>query len=360
MHCFNDLKNVIESEKFQTAIILSFERYNQIYGVNEALEDLFDEAVVEKKVKYVMKILNSTAHDSGAYADMLQAHSDYMNPSRNKISRHNHNWFFELSLYALGLNSSEDVQKKFQAEFERSGHRLRPHAPFGDIAATVIYLLQGIDVCTQWNEGGNMKTLTKDQFRRQCWVAVGSILASESTGIITSNEETIKTKYLQNKSYRIISANLHGFEIIVEHLLEDSCYLKSKGNMWEVGGIERRNSWLTDMISKRWNGRPLQTWLEGASKDKRWLIKIQSAQDGHEADKTKELAGRARGMRVCIKKYNEEREHQVYEKREMPKIALLLDGDWAQEQIDNLYESGWDWVGGAGDVDSLLSRIKNS
>ena len=47
-----------------------------------------------------------------------------------------------------------------------------------------------------------------------------------------------------------------------------------------------------------------------------------------------------------------------FELRNMPKIALVLDGDWDTTKKKNLYEAGWDWVGDVAELSDLRVLIQ--
>ena len=49
-----------------------------------------------------------------------------------------------------------------------------------------------------------------------------------------------------------------------------------------------------------------------------------------------------------------------FRQRDMPKLALVLDGDWNATQKRNLYEAGWDWVGDVGKLAELRALIDHS
>jgi hypothetical protein len=264
-----------------------------------------------------------------------------------------------MALYIMGINSTEDLQKGFQAEFEKSGHKLRPHAPFGDTAATVIYLIQGIDVCGQWGATNRNRTLTADEFRSLCWSTVGGVLANKWDGKTFCGSEEAAIKYRQNKSWRIISSNLNGFYAIVEIELGKLCSLVFDETETSDLTVLRQPSWATTVVSTLWGGRPLETWFEGVSKDGEWLIKVQSSQDGNEGHKTKELSGRCRAVHLAWNpgKDATKRNLWTFKKKKMPKCALVLDGDWNRTQKKNLYEAGWDWVGDVSQLDDLRGII---
>jgi hypothetical protein len=46
-----------------------------------------------------------------------------------------------------------------------------------------------------------------------------------------------------------------------------------------------------------------------------------------------------------------------FQRRKMPKCALVLDGDWDRTKKKNLYEAGWDWVGDVSELDELRRLI---
>jgi hypothetical protein len=174
--------------------------------------------------------------------------------------------------------------------------------------------------------------------------------------------------YLQNKSMRIISSDLNGLYILIDHFLGDLCHLQFlDDDEQEDGAVIALSarvcaSWQTDMVKSLWGSAPLETWVEGVSKDGQWVIKVQSSQDGNEGHKTKELAGRCRAMHLAWKSDQDasDRSRWTFQRRKMPKCALVLDGDWDRTKKKNLYEAGWNWVGDVSQLDELRKLLGGS
>jgi hypothetical protein len=152
---------------------------------------------------------------------------------------------------------------------------------------------------------------------------------------------------------------------MIEHFLGDICYLQFTDDA-EENSEELSDricpSWQTDVISSLWGGRPLETWLEGVSHNGQWLIKVQSSQDGNEGHKTKELSGRCRAMKLAWQ-YEEDpqiRSLWSFRERQLPNLALVLDGDWSTTRKQNLYEAGWDWVGDVSQLQELRNLIQQT
>jgi hypothetical protein len=368
--CVADLKGHLASKGFVNAIEDAFARFDSAYGVTEAIDDLAFPDTADEKATFVRDHLLSLAKKASDLASALWSLNSPACAKRKKVSPHAQNWHFEILLYLCGLNSTEDIQTRFKEEFEKSGHKLRPHAPYGGHAQTVAFMLQGRDVCETWSRIGRNRTLTPDAFRELCWRTVAQCIsvALEDRGVshMFSSDKVATTLYLQNKSMRIISSDLNGFYIMIDHFLGDLCYLKflddedQEGEASDALSARIRASWQTDMVKKIWGSAPLETWVEGVSKDGKWLIKVQSSQDGNEGHKTKELAGRCRAMHLEWKpgKDPKDRSKWSFKKRKMPKCALVLDGDWDYSKKKNLYEAGWDWVGDVSQLEELRQLIK--
>src|SRR5262249_53001751 len=157
---------------------------------------------------------------------------------------------------------------------------------------TVAFMLQGRDLCEQWGTAGARRTLTKDQFRELAWRTIawcitGAIADHGGTRKAVS-EKTATTLYLQNKSMRIISSDLNGFQIMIDHYLGDVCAFRFANDAVDNGtenlasasvplGLWNCRSWQTDVVQELWGGRPLMTHCEGISLTGAWLIKVQSA-----------------------------------------------------------------------------------
>ena len=364
--CLKDLKIHVDEKGFSEAIYRSFSRFDQLYGVNEALDDLSSKHLIESKENFVRKEFCSCLEDEERLYVKLYNHAEKISEARLKVSNHRQNWVLEMLLYMTGLSSAEDIQKRFKIHFDVTGHKLRTHAPYGGYATTITFLLQGRDLCEHWGENLGKKTLTKTEFRQLCWQVMAKCILEgfqDKNAEIKSSEVVIK-KYAESKAMRIISSDLNGFYIMIEHYIGDICFLQftddSKNYKKELSA-RIRPSWQTDLINALWGGRPLETWFEGVSKNGQWLIKIQSAQDGHESDKTKEVAGRCRALRISWSHDSSisSQSEWKFSKRELPKLALILDGDWDKTKKRNLYEAGWNWVGDVSQLSELRRLIQD-
>jgi hypothetical protein len=150
---------------------------------------------------------------------------------------------------------------------------------------------------------------------------------------------------------------------MIEHYLSDICFLKFTDDKKKKKKELKKTicvSWQTEIISNLWESQPLTTYLEGVSQNRKWLIKFQASQDGNEGHKTKELAGRCRALRIEWSHGEDPRnrdEWSFYE-RYLPKLALVLDGNWSIKQKQNLYEAGWNWVGDVSQLGELRQLIQ--
>ncbi|MEO1390269.1 MAG: hypothetical protein AAFV85_23295, partial [Cyanobacteria bacterium J06634_6] len=365
--CLEDLAKHIDEEGFTEAIQRAFERFDSTPMINEFLEDLVDDSLVVAKREFVEKIFPSSLSSESDLDDKLQIHAKELSPERTQVSSHQQNWVYEMLLYLTGLNSDEDIQTQLKENFEEisSPHVLRPHAPYGDEAKLSRYLLQGKDICSHWSPRSRKRTLTESEFRTLSWRTVSrSIVQSfrQKDKIVQSSDE-ITRRYVQNKAMRIIGADLDSFNILLDHYLSDICFLQFTDDAKNYKEELRQRlcaSWQTDLINTLWNGRPLETWMDGVSKNGKWLIKSQSAQDGNEGHKTKELAGRCRAMRLAWSHGEDPRDRSQwsFSERTLPKLALVLDGDWDAKKKRNLYEAGWDWIGDVSQLQELRDLIQ--
>lgn len=366
--CVGDLKKHKGDKPFFVAVERAFQRFDGLYGVSEAIDDLASIDVVDQKIAFVRDQLASVVEDPVKLQAALSKFQLPSNAGRSDVSAHQPNWHVELLLIMCNLNSAEDIQARFKAHFEESGHKLRPHAPYGGNATTIAFMIMGHDVCSQWSSRSKNRTLSETEFRELCWKAfalsVADAIESHGDEYDLLTDEVVRDNYLQAKSMRVISSDLNGFEVMVDHYLSDLCHLQfidNEENPEAQEGLKERirPSWQTDMVKALWGANPLETWLEAVSNDGAWVIKLQSAQDGNEGHKTKELAGRSRAMHLdWIADEAIDRDSWKYTERLMPKAALVLDGDWSQTRKKNLYEAGWDWVGDVSQLGKLRSLIQ--
>ncbi|WP_347841609.1 hypothetical protein [uncultured Draconibacterium sp.] len=366
-----DLGLHVSSPGFLNVLEATFARFDRAYGVGEAMEDIASPHMMTHKEAFVRESFEAVVadHDVSELKRLLCKHAMAPSAERVAVSGHSQNWVFEMLLSMTNLNSSEDIQKRFKRLFESTAHKLRPHAPYGDYAKAVAFMLQGRDLCEQWGSPNLRRTLSEDEFRRLAWETVAECILggfSDRGSRMASSDRVIR-EYLQNKSMRIISSDLNGLNAMVEHYLGDICeFAFEETDDCEV--MELRDelfshrvcpSCHTDIIKRIWKAEPLTTHFEGVSRNGKWLIKIQSAQDGNEGHKTKELAGRSRGIGIACS-FGEDATNRMewsFGMRYMPKRALVLDGDWSPRQKANLYEAGWDWLGEVSELGELRKLI---
>jgi hypothetical protein len=367
--CLQDLGQHLNEPGFTDVIQRAFGRFDATLGIGECFEDLANPQLVVSKEAFVreMFIAALTTEDEVTLDNLLQTHAKGFSTERSTISTHQQNWVFEMLLYLAGLNSDEDIQTRLKENFEviAHPHLLRLHAPYGDEAKLSRYILQGRNICEHWSPRSRRRTLTEAEFRTLSWqtVARATLQAFQEKGRGISVREEVVRKYIQNKSMRIIGADLNSFHILLEHYLGDLCAFAFDENATHVSRSQRIcPSWQTDVIGEIWNGRPLETWMEGVSHNGQWLIKVQSSQDGNEGHKTKELAGRCRALRLAWShgEYPRNRTQWSFSERPLPKLALVLDGDWDTTKKRNLYEAGWDWVGDVGQLSELRNLIQQT
>jgi hypothetical protein len=83
------------------------------------------------------------------------------------------------------------------------------------------------------------------------------------------------------------------------------------------------------------------------------IINWQSSYEGHPADKTKELSGRAVGLR-----YTWDEKTKKFKKRPgVEKLILFLDGTWKQKHLHALVQAGWDEIFYPDEIDKLKNAI---
>jgi hypothetical protein len=364
--CLEDLVTHISDAGFSTAMEKAFSRYDSLWGVVEALNDLADRATVVKKEAFVRRHFASLINDPAALAKCLQSFSGPTNKQRQRISSDIQNWVFEILIYMFDLNIAEDLYTRITPIFEKSGHQLRPHVPMGDHTLLLLYLLQGKNPCDSWSARRGRRTLSEDEFIRLSWITIATAIttAARERESRIQDKDACNARYLGAKARRIISAEANGLEILIDHYLGDICYLQFSATTKkekEALRVRTRGSWQTEVTAALWNAPSLGTWMEGVSHDGNWLIKIQSAQDNNEGHKTKELAGRCRALRLAWShgRGPNNRDQWRFSLRQMPKLALALDGDWSVKQKQNLYEAGWDWIGDVAQLENLRELITN-
>lgn len=83
------------------------------------------------------------------------------------------------------------------------------------------------------------------------------------------------------------------------------------------------------------------------------IVHWKSAYDGHPADKTKELCGRAVGIRYTW----EPSSGSFIPRSGVNKLILLLDGTWTQKHLDSLVRAGWDEIYYPDEIEKLKTSI---
>lgn len=363
--CLLDLKKHTVDSGFIAAIEAAFERFDRTEGVEEAIGDLADLPTVEKKEAFVRKQFSAMLGDADKMAAMLSELSKPSSPWRKTISNDEQNWVLEMLIYLTGLNAAEDIYTRLTEEFEKSGHSLWNHAPYGGHAMLLPFFLQGKDPCEMWSSRSTKRTLSEIEFHKLSWEAISRSIVSafKDRGSEIRDKHQVQKRYLETKARRIISSDLNGFEVMIDHYLGDLCFFKFNESSKEGKvALKAANcpSVQTELTKELWNSASLDSRLEGISRNGTWLIKIQSAQDGNEGHKTKELAGRSRAFHLAWLKGQDiaDRTQWKFKKRSMPRVALVLDGDWDANKKKNLYEAGWDWVGDVSELADLRALIK--
>lgn len=83
------------------------------------------------------------------------------------------------------------------------------------------------------------------------------------------------------------------------------------------------------------------------------LVHWKSSHTSHVHDKSKELAARARSVR-----YEYLPETKKFRRRkEASKLALIVDGDWTEENLKSLSDAGWDTIVYPDEIDRLVKEI---
>lgn len=360
--CLQDIKAHLKVDGFIKAIEQAFIRFDKSYGIDEALENLSHPEQVCTKENFVRQYFLPVINDEKELNEMLQTHAKCMSPERASVSGHQQNWVFEMLIYLANVNIAEDIYTQIAAEFENLGHKLRPHAPFKDETMMVSYLLRGRDICEHWTSRNQQRTLSEEQFKYLCWQAIAKCIVKSlsSKKNYIQDSQTIISKFLFNRTSRIISSELNSLHIIIEYFLGDLCQLFFTDDEKLKKNQKISYSVHTEITDGLWGNKSLETYMEGISNNGQWLIKIQSSQDGHQSDKTKELAGRCRAIHIAWSHGSDplNRLEWSFTKRQLPKLALLLDGDWTATQKRNLYEAGWDWVGDVAELGELRNLIQ--
>lgn len=360
----NDLRHHLSIEGFSSIIERTFKSFDLSYRIDENFDDLADISLVKNKVDFVRTHFLNTLNDVDKLFETLILHSQNISIERSAISCHGQNWVLEILLYLTNINSAEDIYPIISPIFEESGHRLRPHSPFNDYTVLVVYMLQGRDVCENWSRKRRKgMTLDAEEFRRLIWLTMARCIVKifKDKNIPTPDINSLVRRYLVNKSMRIISSGLSGFHIMIEQYLGDLCNLIFVDDEDErVDNISSRFlSWQTEVIKALFSADPLETRMEGIARNGTWLIKLQSA-PSNPGDKTKELAGRCRALRLAWSHGQDPRDRTqwTFSERPLPKLALVLDGDWDANKKRNLYEAGWDWVGDVAQLGELRRLIQ--
>ena len=112
---------------------------------------------------------------------------------------------------------------------------------------------------------------------------------------------------------------------------------------WKKGGLQ------STLITDIFGGKTGKSEYDFLARKMMGGIKIVTAQDGHEADKTKELSGRIRcqhiagdlmdGVLSCSPRAFE--------------AHLVLDGDWSQSQMESLHNAGYSSINSVADIAKL-------
>jgi hypothetical protein len=247
-------------------------------------------------------------------------------------------WMLEVALCALGFNLNDLNRDLDPVLISKHGVALKEIAPFGD---------SGIHVIGNLNTGNwdDLKpipgTSIPDTFsilRSEilAWVnrisVDGLVAGSRDTLILSYRYKRIKT-FLSRAPHPLRPALLNtlkvkGFEVLENYPVPNFLNQMAGG---KTGRFE------VDFLAKQ-NGKTL-------------LINIVTAQDGNESHKRKEMAARIKAARVHFAKSTQQYSAIA------PRIWLILDGDWQQSFVRNLYESGAEAIFPALEWDQLVRAL---
>lgn len=165
-------------------------------------------------------------------------------------------------------------------------------------------------------------------------------LASINIDICVNKRNEILEQYI-SKEYEVTLLSHSGFEPLLALLIDEGI----------IGSKDDKLSIRTCFAEKAQLGG--KSGKVTVVQIKNTLIGWKSAYAGHPADKRKELAGRAIGLR-----YTWDQTASEFKPRPgVSKLILLLDGTWSQSHLMTLINAGWDEIFYPDEIDKLKAAI---
>jgi hypothetical protein len=249
-------------------------------------------------------------------------------------------WLLEFALCCLNRNLNDLNRGVDRLIRRRHDVELKQLAAYGDSGIHVIGDLNAGD----WERIRPLGAQTQEQTVRRLW----SLITAEINGYAKAVRSPIS---IQGAVQRYVYKRMKTFLSRAPHPLRPAV----RENLMRAGFAVEDNPPVPNCVNDIAGGKTGRYEVDFAARRSgtTWYVNIITAQDGNEGHKRKEIAGRQRAAGVRI-----ELETSRASRAEVASVAIL-DGDWAEEYVDSLYEAGFRIVVPASGWKSALDGMKS-
>lgn len=330
-----DLPTKKRRRYYQILEILSDLYENKKPSIKFAFKDIKDQSRIERKVQMIHKIFDNKNQEdakNNLFGELIVCDE---NPSQlvDDLDEQT-NWILETALLYADVSSYELVHGINEDFNRRVGIRLEDISPYGDIGRLVPNII---------SRKINLKRDVKEKLFMEFSTRVAQrLIESKKT------KEEIEDMLLEKKVKRILEApDIRPLHDLINALVSSKELKKESGDSLFTDYMKTVEGKYYRVGQTEFNFK-----LE---KNLTVYVKIQSAQEGNEGHKRKELSGRARAFRY---KAVLDDGHVRFKPKNIS-LWLILDGDWVKSAmtIQNLYESGFDRFYSVRDLDLLVNDL---
>jgi len=341
---FNALRALPSKDRadFIDSVCALYDEYRSAYGVKDVIDDLLDPNRVERKLDYVAtQYLGGGNRNSFVKRLSKDLRSPEYSPPHQLVESGATSWVVDIlmSFFRLGRKTHlvAVLPEKFSAA---TGESLRIYAFNRNVDQLVNHLLQGAPIGKHF---GRSAALNEVDFYRCIKPLLAECIWEAIEGKTPVGRAEALLIYRHRRALRVISqSDLDP----IKRLLRWSIPRLGPGPTLTGGfnALCKLKGWANGALTTKANGLDPVT---GA------IIHTQSVFGRkHIADKTRELAGRLRSLRLSC---NEDAVLGPCGVKQ--KHFLVVDGDWPVESKINLLEAGYSGVYEIGELDGLKAAL---
>lgn len=302
------------------------DRLKERETVEEILKIIRNKEYVEKKYDEILEHL-SPSLSSQEFVDLIL--NQYEDEERVRIE--------SINILLSILNTS---QNEMSVEVERESG-----VTFSGLKDSIVALISRYGPFSKLENSNSDEAMKYIQTLAEKIAELFNERAITYKDLKEKKEKFCKRFYNERRESTFGHQSFDPLEIKVETLLE---------NYEEIEGFEKRCETFPNAFWEYLNERTAYTRLQFKidTKEGPILVKTVAGKSGS-SSKRKEMSGRIRIMKFA---YDNEKEE--FKKRENVRATIIvLDGEWTDDYVDLLYESGWDYVCNFNKFKDVLNEI---